>query len=192
MSKGTYKMINGRQVLVKEEGLDPRVFLENKIKELPAYKESQAAKAEQNKLSLAATALANGYDLERDFGSQLPNWLNAINKGENISKFQTTIRNSARLALPEAVRNSIDPNEDLTTSFATYISNYAKTFGVPANQVSLSKIIPMATNEKGFVPIYDFEKKKRQLAEWDTTPDARTETANVVSTVLRDFGFKGQ
>ena len=191
MSKGTYKMINGRQVLVKEEGLDPRVFLENKIKELPAYKESQAAKAEQNKLSLAATALANGYDLDRDFGSQLPNWLDAINKGENISKFQTTIRNSARLALPEAVRNSIDPNEDLTTSFATYISNYAKTFGVPANQVSLSKIIPMATNDKGFVPIYDFEKKKRQLAEWDTTQDARTETANVVSTVLRDFGFKG-
>jgi hypothetical protein len=191
MSKGTYKMINGRQVLVKEEGLDPRVFLENKIKELPAYKESQAAKAEQNKLSLAATALANGYDLDRDFGSQLPNWLDAINKGENISKFQTTIRNSARLALPEAVRNSIDPNEDLTTAFATYISNYSKTFGVPASQVSLNKILPLATNEKGFVPIYEFEKKKRQLAEWDYTQDARTETANVVSTVLKDFGFKG-
>jgi hypothetical protein len=191
MSKGTYKMINGRQVLVKEEGLDPRVFLENKIKELPAYKDSLAAKSEQNKLSLASTALANGYDLERDFSSQLPSWLDAINKGESISKFQSTIRNSARLALPESVRNSIDPNEDLTTSFATYISNYSKTFGVPANQVSLSKIIPMATNEKGFVPIYDFEKKKRQLAEWDLTPDARTETANVVSTVLKDFGFKG-
>ena len=191
ISKGTYKMVNGRRVLVQESGLDPKVFLENKIKSLPAYKESQAAKAEQNKLSLASTALANGYDLERDFGSQLPNWLDAINKGESISKFQSTIRNSARLALPEAVRNSIDPNEDLTTSFATYISNFAKTFGMPANQVSLSKIIPLATNEKGFVPIYDFEKKKRQLAEWDLTPDARTETANVVSTVLKDFGFKG-
>lgn len=191
ISKGTYKMVNGRRVLVQESGLDPKVFLENKIKSLPAYKESQAAKAEQNKLSLATTALANGYDLERDFGTQLPTWLDAINKGESISKFQSTIRNSARLALPEAVRNSIDPNEDLTTSFATYISNFAKTFGVPANQVSLSKIIPLATNEKGFVPIYDFEKKKRQLAEWDYTQDARTETANVVSTVLKDFGFKG-
>ena len=191
MSKGTYKMINGRQVLVKEEGLDPRVFLENKIKELPAYKESQAAKSEQNKLSLASTALANGYDLERDFSSQLPSWLDAINKGESISKFQSTIRNSARLALPEAVKNSIDPNEDLTTAFATYISNYSKTFGVPASQVSLNKILPLATNEKGFIPIYEFEKKKRQLAEWDTTQDARTETANVVSTVLKDFGFKG-
>lgn len=191
ISTSKYKMVNGVRVRVDQVNFDPRVFLENKIKELPTYKESQAAKSEQNKLSLASTALANGYNLERDFSSQLPSWLDAINKGESISKFQSTIRNSARLALPEAVRNSIDPNEDLTTSFATYISNFAKTFGMPANQVSLSKIIPLATNEKGFVPIYDFEKKKRQLAEWDLTPDARTETANVVSTVLKDFGFKG-
>ena len=191
ISKTKYKMVNGVKVRVEEINFNPKVFLENKIKELPTYKESLAAKSEQNKLSLAATALANGYNLERDFGTQLPTWLDAINKGENISKFQSTIRNSARLALPEAVRNSIDPNEDLSTSFATYISNFAKTFGVPANQVSLSKIIPLATNEKGFVPIYDFEKKKRQLAEWDYTQDARTETANVVSTVLKDFGFKG-
>ena len=191
ISTSKYKMVNGVRVRVDQVNFDPKVFLENKIKELPTYKESLAAKSEQNKLSLASTALANGYNLERDFSSQLPSWLDAINKGESISKFQSTIRNSARLALPEAVRNSIDPNEDLTTSFATYISNFAKTFGMPANQVSLSKIIPLATNEKGFVPIYDFEKKKRQLAEWDYTPDARTETANVVSTVLKDFGFKG-
>lgn len=191
ISTTKYKIINGIRVKVDEIKFDPRVFLENKIKELPAYKESQAAKAEQNKLSLASTALANGYDLERDFGAQLPSWLDAINKGENISKFQTSIRNSARLALPEAVRNSIDPNEDLTTAFATYISSYSKTFGIPANQVPLSKILPLATNEKGFVPSYEFEKKKRQLAEWEYTPEAKTETAGIISTVLKDFGFKG-
>jgi len=191
ISTSKYKMVNGVRVRVDQVNFDPRVFLENKIKELPTYKESQAAKSEQNKLSLATTALANGYDLERDFGTQLPNWLDAINKGESISKFQSTIRNSARLALPEAVRNSIDPNEDLTTAFATYISNFSKTFGVPASQVSLNKILPLATNDKGFIPIYEFEKKKRQLAEWDTTQEARTETAGIVSTVLRDFGFKG-
>ena len=191
ISTSKYKMVNGVRVRVDQVNFDPRVFLENKIKELPTYKESQAAKSEQNKLSLASTALANGYDLERDFGDRLPNWLDAINKGESISKFQSTIRNSARNALPEAVKNSIDPNEDLTTAFATYISNYSKTFGVPANQVSLNKILPLATNDKGFIPIYEFEKKKRQLAEWDTTQEARTETAGIVSTVLRDFGFKG-
>lgn len=191
ISTSKYKMVNGVRVRVDQINFDPRVFLENKIKELPTYKESQVAKAEQNKLSLAATALANGYDLERDFSSQLPGWLDAMNKGESISKFQSSIRNSARLALPEAVRNSIDPNEDLTTAFATYISNFSKTFGIPASQVSLNKILPLATNDKGFIPIYEFEKKKRQLAEWDKTPEALTETAGVISTVLRDFGFKG-
>jgi hypothetical protein len=49
----------------------------------------------------------------------------------------------------------------------------------------------LATNEKGFVPSYEFEKKKRALPEWDYTPEAKTETASVISTVLRDFGFKG-
>jgi hypothetical protein len=191
ISTSKYKMVNGVRVRVDQVNFDPRVFLENKIKELPSYKESQAAKSEQNKLSLASTALANGYNLERDFSSQLPGWLDAINKGESISKFQSTIRNSARLALPEAVRNSIDPTEDLTTAFATYISNYSKTFGVPASQVSLTKILPLATNDKGFIPIYEFEKKKRQLTEWDTTEEARAETAGIVSTVLKDFGFKG-
>ena len=191
ISKTKYKMVNGVKVKVEEINFDPKVFLENKIKELPTYKNSLAAKAEQNKLSLASTALANGYNLESDFGSQLPGWLDSINNGESISKFQSTIRNAARLALPEAVKKAIDPTEDLSTAFSTYISNYSKTFGVPASQVSLSKIIPMATSDKGFVPIYDFEKKKRQLAEWDYTQDARTETANVVSTVLKDFGFKG-
>lgn len=191
ISTSKYKMVNGVKVRVDQINFDPKVFLENQIKQLPAYKDSLAAKSEQNKTSLASTALANGFNLERDFSSQLPNWLDSINKGESISKFQSTIRNAARLALPEAVRNSIDPTEDLNTSFSPYISNYAKTFGVPASQVDLSKIIPLATNEKGFVPIYDFEKKKRQLVAWDNTPDARTETANVISTVLKDFGFKG-
>ena len=32
MSKGSYKMVNGRRVLVQESGLDSRTFLENKIK----------------------------------------------------------------------------------------------------------------------------------------------------------------
>jgi len=185
--KNPFKTING----VTTGGLDKNEFLIQAIQKLPAYAETLKVKSDKNKQALASTALANGYDLERDFSSQLPNWLDAINKGESISKFQSSIRNSARLALPEAVRNSIDPTEDLTTAFATYISNYSKTFGVPADQVSLNKILPLATNDKGFIPIYEFEKKKRQLAEWDKTPEARTETANVVSTVLKDFGFKG-
>jgi hypothetical protein len=191
MSKGTYKMVNGRRVLVQEAGLDPKVFLENRIKQLPSYKESLAAKSEQNKVSLASTALANGYDLNRDFGDQLPSWLDAINNGEKISKFQTAIRTAARRSLPEAVRNQIDPSEDLSTTFATYASNYARTYGIPVSQVPLNKVISFAVTDKGFATTPEFDKKKKSEASWWDSLEAKTEVPSLISTVLKDFGFKG-
>jgi hypothetical protein len=191
MSKGTYKMVNGRRVLVQESGLDPKVFLENRIKQLPSYKESLAAKSEQNKVSLASTALANGYDLNRDFGDQLPGWLDAINNGEKISKFQTAIRTAARRSLPEAVRNQIDPSEDLSTTFATYASNYARTYGIPISQVPLNKVIGFAVTDKGFATTTEFDKKKKSEASWWDSLEAKTEVPSLISTVLKDFGFKG-
>ena len=192
MSKGTYKMVNGRRVLVQESGLDARTFLENKVKELPAYKESQAAKSEKSKISLASTALANGYNLETDFAMQLPGWLEAINSGKSIDDFKNIIRTNARRILPEAVRNQIAPDEDLTTTFSTYISNVAKARGIPASRIDLNEVIGMATTDKGFADSQQFEVKKRAKAWWDVSPEGIAVTTNVISDTLKDFGMLGQ
>lgn len=192
MSKGTYKMVGGRKVLVQEQGLDSRTFLENKIKELPAYKNSQAAKSEKSKISLASTALANGYNLETDFAGDLPNWLEAVNNGESLDKFKNIIRNNARRALPDAVRSQIAPDEDLSTTFSTYISNYATAFGIPASKVSLNKIIPMAITDKGFATLQQFEVKKRSSTGWDNSPEGFAITTDVINDTLKDFGMLGQ
>jgi len=153
--------VNGRQVLVQESGLDPRTFLENKIKQLDVYKTSQAAKTEKNKQSLASTALANGYDLETDFAMDLPNWLESINNGESIDKFKTAIRNAARRILPESVRSQIAPDEDLSTTFSTYLSNVARARGLPISAIKLNDVIPLAITDKGFADAPQFEKNKR-------------------------------
>ena len=192
ISKGTYKMVGGRRVLVQESGLDPRVFLENRIKQLPAYKESQAAKSEQIRIDLASTALANGYNLETDFATDLPNWLDAINKGESIDKFKNKIRVNARRILPEAVRNQIDPDEDLSTTFSTYINNIAKARGIPSSRVNLNEVIRMATNDKGFADYQEFEKNKRSQAWWDESPEGISVTTTVLNDTLKDFGLLGQ
>jgi len=192
MSKGTYKMVNGRRVLVQESGLDARTFLENKVKELPAYKESQAAKSEKSKISLASTALANGYNLETDFAMQLPGWLEAINSGKSIDDFKNIIRITARRILPEAVRNQIDPDEDLTTTFSTYMSNVAKARGIPVSSVNLNEVIGMATTDKGFADSQTFEKKKRSQLWWDKSPEGISVTTTVLNDTLKDFGLLGQ
>jgi hypothetical protein len=192
ISKGTYKMVNGRQVLVQEQGLDPRTFLENKIKELPVYKESQAAKSEKNKMDLASTALANGYNLETDFAYDLPNWLDAINKGKSIDEFKNKIRVNARRMLPEAVRNQIPPDEDLSTTFSMYMSNIARAKGVPVSAVKLSDVIPLAVTDKGFADTQQFEVKKRSQAWWDGSPEGIAVTIDVVNDTLKDWGMLGQ
>jgi hypothetical protein len=192
MSKGTYKMVNGRRVLVQEQGLDSRTFLENKIRELPAYKESQAAKSEKNKIDLASTALANGYNLDTDFAMQLPGWLDAINNGKSVDEFKNIIRATARRILPEAVRNQIAPDEDLTTTFSTYISNVAKARGIPASSVNLNEVIGMATTDKGFADYQQFEVKKRSKAWWDSSPEGFAVTTDIVNDTLKDFGMLGQ
>jgi len=192
ISKGTYKMVNGRRVLVQESGLDARTFLENKVKELPAYKDSQAAKSEKSKISLASTALANGYNLETDFAMELPGWLEAINSGKSIDDFKNKIRANARRILPEAVRNQIAPDEDLTTTFSTYINNVAKARGIPASNVNLNEIIGMATTDKGFADYQQFEVKKRSKAWWDSSPEGIAVTTNVINDTLKDFGMLGQ
>ena len=192
ISKGTYKMVNGRRVLVQESGLDARTFLENKVKELPAYKESQAAKSEKSRIDLASTALANGYNLDADFATQLPGWLDAINNGKSVDEFKNIIRATARRILPEAVRTQIAPDEDLTTTFSTYISNVAKARGIPASRVNLNEVIGMATTDKGFADYQQFEKKKRSQVWWDESPEGISVTTTVLNDTLKDFGLLGQ
>ena len=192
ISKGSYKMINGRRVLVQESGLDSRTFLENKVKELPAYKQSQAAKSEKSKIDLASTAIANGYNLERDFSIELPGWLEAINNGKSIDDFKNKIRANARRILPEAVRNQIAPDEDLTTTFSTYISNIAKARGIPVSRVDLNEVIGMATTDKGFADYQQFEVKKRSKAWWDSSPEGFAVTTDMINDTLKDFGMLGQ
>jgi len=192
ISKGTYKMVGGRQVLVQESGLDERAFLENRIKQLDVYKNSQAAKVEKNKQSLATVALANGFNLETDFSNELPDWLEAINNGVDIDKFKTQIRTNARRLLPEAIRNQIAPDEDLSTTFSAYLNNYAKAYGVPASSINISKIIPLAITDKGFATLQEFEVKKRSQKSWDGSPEGFAVTTDVISDTLKDFGMLGQ
>ena len=192
ISKSTYKMVNGRRVVVQKAGLDPRTFLENKIKELPIYTKSQAAKSEKNRIDLASTALANGYNLETDFAADLPNWLDAINKGKSIDEFKNKIRKAARRILPEAIRNQIDEDEDLSTTFSTYMSNIAKARGLPISAIKLNDVIPLAITDKGFADSQQFEVNKRSQAWWDSSPEGISITTTFLNDTLKDFGMLGQ
>jgi hypothetical protein len=184
--------LNKQGVAEKTGGVDPEQFLFAKIQSLPEYKQRVTAENDINIQSLAKTAKANGLNLTDNFDQDIVNsWVKRIQNGEDLDIFKNKIRQQAFRSMPQSVRDSLDPDLDLNANFATYINSYAKTFGIPATQVDVMKIIPLATDEKGFVSIPGFEKKKRTLTEWQYTPEAKEEVSNIASRVLRDFGFQG-
>jgi hypothetical protein len=184
--------LNKQGVAEKTGGVDPEQFLFAKIQSLPEYKQRVTAENDINIQSLAKTAKANGLNLTDNFDQDIVNsWVKRIQNGEDPDIFKNKIRQQAFRSMPQSVRDSLDPDLDLNANFATYINSYAKTFGIPATQVDVMKIIPLATDEKGFVSIPGFEKKKRTLTEWQYTPEAKEEVSNIASRVLRDFGFQG-
>jgi hypothetical protein len=184
--------LNKQGVAERTGGVDPEQFLFSRIQKLPEYRERVTAENDINLQTLAKTAKANGLDLTANFDPDTINsWVKRIQNGEDPDIFKNKIRQQAFRSMPPAVRDSLDTDLDLNANFATYINSYAKTFGVPATQVDIMKIIPLATDEKGFVSIPGFEKKKRSLNEWQYTPEAKEEVSNIASKVLRDFGFQG-
>jgi hypothetical protein len=184
-----YRTLGGVQESVTTPGLSEEQFILDVIQKDPRYDEKQQEKLLSSRAVLAATAKANGLDLDANFGIQVDDFLNRIKNGEDIKNIQNTIRQQGRLFLPENIRNSIDPSVDLSSVLGIYVNDYAKTFGIPADQVDINEIIPLAITDKGFAPVSDFKRAKRKLANWPTTDEAIAEAYQSVGQVFSNFGI---
>jgi hypothetical protein len=186
-----YRTLGGVQEAITTPGLDEAQFVLDIIQKDPRYNEKQQEKLLGSRAVLAATAKANGLDLDANFGTQVDDFLNRIKNGEDIKNIQNTIRQQGRLFLPESVRNAVDPGVDLSSVLGIYVNDFAKTFGIPADQVDINEIIPLAITDKGFAPVSDFKRAKRKLANWPTTDEAVAEAYQAVGQVFNNFGVMG-
>jgi hypothetical protein len=184
-----YRTLGGVQEAVTTPGLDEAQFVLDIIQKDPRYDKKQQEKLLGSRTILAATAKANGLDLDANFGTQVEDFLNRIKNGEDIKNIQNTIRQQGRLFLPENIRNAVDPSVDLSSVLGIYVNDFAKTFGIPAEQVDVNEIIPLAITDKGFASISDFKRAKRKLANWPTTDEAITEAYQSVGQVFSNFGI---
>jgi len=184
-----YRTLGGVQEAITTPGLDEAQFVLDIIQKDPRYNKKQQEQLLGSRAALAATAKANGLDLDTNFGTQVDDFLNRIKNGEDIRNIQNLIRQQGRLFLPESIRSSVDPNTDLSSILGIYVNDYAKTFGVPADQVDINEIIPLAITDKGFASISDFKRAKRKLANWPTTDEAINEAYQAVGQVFNNFGI---
>ncbi len=63
--------------------------------------------------TLRATARANGFNLDTQFGSNINDWLQRLAKGESIETFKNTIRGAAKLGQPDKVASLLDQGLDI-------------------------------------------------------------------------------
>jgi hypothetical protein len=141
---------------------------------------------------LQKTAAANGLDLQKNFGPQLPAWLASINKGESVDTFKKMIRDVAKIGMPQNVGAMLDNGIDLDAIYSPYKNVMASVLEVTPDSITLNDpVLRNAITGDKEIPIYEFQRQLRQDDRWQYTNQAKEDVSNAALKVLRDFGFMG-
>ena len=141
---------------------------------------------------LRSTAYNNGFNLDKDFGSQVDGWLQQIANGAPVSDFEKLIRAQAKLGLPEKVGALLDQGLDLSNVYAPYRNVMSQVLELTPSSISLTDpVLQQAYAGDKEMSVFDFKRALRKDPRWQYTDNARQDVSNSVLGVLRDFGFQG-
>lgn len=143
---------------------------------------------------LKTVAGANGFDLEKQFATDLSTWLDRIAKGESVETYKKIIRDSAKAAFGVSDRVSalMDQGVNLETIYSPYKNVMATILEINPQSVTLKDL-----SDKGVfgaekeMNLYDFQKVVRRDPRWQYTQNARDDMSSTALTLLRNFGFQG-
>ena len=177
-----------------DKGLDRErnslsAFLDQKFK---FSADGAKGKAGETIADLQKIAAANGLDLQKAFGTQLPTWLAAINKGESIETFKKMIRDVAKIGMPQNIASMLDNGVDLDAIYSPYKNIMASVLEINPETITLNDpLLRSAITGEKELPIYEFQRQLRKDTRWQYTNQAKEEVSDVALKVLRDFGFQG-
>ena len=141
---------------------------------------------------LQKTAAANGLDLNKTFGSNINDWIAAVDKGESVDTFKRIIRDTAKIGMPEKVAKLLDQGVDLQTIYTPYKNLMASTLEINPQTITLNDpTLRAAITADKEVPLYEFERQLRKDNRWQYTNQAKSEVGDATQRILKDFGFMG-
>ena len=195
-STQTVRTVNGKKIVETLTGLDPKQFLTTEIQKNPATKAEIAMRLKSaqslNRQDLEKTAIANGLNLDKNFGTVVDTWVKRIDNGEDIDIFKNLIRNTAKIGLPDKVAGLLDNGVDLKTVYSPYRRLMASTLEIDPESISLDDpTLRMAIGPDKEMSLYDFQRSLRKDPRWQYTDQARQSVSEAALGVLRDFGFTG-
>ncbi len=149
-------------------------------------------KAGEQLADLQKVAAANGLDLQKAFGTQLPIWFASINKGESIETYKKQIRDVAKIGMPQNIASLLDNGVDLDAIYSPYKNVMASVLEINPESITLNDpLLRSAITGEKELPIYEFQRQLRKDSRWQYTNQAKEEVSDVALKVLRDFGFQG-
>ena len=149
-------------------------------------------KAGEQLADLQKVAAANGLDLQKAFGTQLPTWFASINKGESIETYKKMIRDVAKIGMPQNIATLLDNGIDLDAIYSPYKNVMASVLEINPESITLNDpVLRSAITGEKELPIYEFQRQLRKDTRWQYTNQAKEEVSDVALKVLRDFGFQG-
>ena len=149
-------------------------------------------KAGEQLADLQKVASANGLDLQKAFGTQLPTWFASINKGESIETYKKQIRDVAKIGMPQNIASLLDNGIDLDAIYSPYKNVMASVLEINPESITLNDpVLRGAITGEKELPIYEFQRQLRKDSRWQYTNQAKEEVSDVALKVLRDFGFQG-
>lgn len=141
---------------------------------------------------LRQTAIDNGLDLDKQFGTEIQDWLSKILAGEPVSTFQREIRRVAGTGLSDRIKSMLEAGTNLKSIYAPYRNTMAALLELSPDSIQLSDpTLQAALGGEKEMPIYEFQRALRKDPRWQYTDNARQDVSTSALRVLRDFGFQG-
>jgi len=141
---------------------------------------------------LRATAAANGFDLDKQFGTELNSWLTGLLEGESLDTYKARIRAAAKMGLPDKVGALLEQGVDLDTIYSPYRNVMANVLELNPDSIKLDDpTLRSAIGADKEMSIYEYQRALRKDPRWQYTNNARQDVADSAFTVLRNFGFQG-
>lgn len=177
--------------IVYSGGFDPASFLQTQVKAMPEFATKKAAAGKTIESQIQETVLDNSLTTTPQ---QMATWVKRVQDGEDIKTIQNEIRGAASIGYSDQIKGLMQAGTDLATILNPYKNAMATTLGLNPNTISLNDpVLHMGiSNKEGKeMSLFEYQTHLRKDPRWQFTDQARSEAADVVQKVLKDFGFMG-
>lgn len=179
----------GNTVATQTTGLDEGQFLAEQIRGTKEYADVKQSGIEAAMQKVRNSAMANGYPITEGDAAR---FAEQITNGVSPDEIASTFRKIAAISQPKNIADLLNAGVDLSTIYQPYRNVMASTLEINPNGIKLDDpALSKAIQGDKALTTYEFQRELRKDPRWQYTDNARSETASVVTKVLKDFGFMG-